>query len=159
MKNRKLNYFLVVTMIIGFLSMCSSVEAKSKSSEGDSPYAKAYEKFNKAITKKMKEEGIPSASVSVRENGKTIHTKAFGKANIEKNLPVTKKTMFSTGSVSKIYLAAAALKLVDEGKLNLDDKVTEYIPDFKMADPRYKDITVGMLLNHTSGMPGDALLF
>lgn len=153
---KKLNYFLTITIVVVVFSICSSVEAKSKTNEDDSLYTEAYEKFDKAMTKKMKEEGIPSASVSVRENGKTIRTKTFGKANKDKKLPVTKKTMFSTGSVSKIYVTAAALKLVDEGKLDLNDKVTKYIPEFKMADPRYKDITVGMLLNHTSGMPGDA---
>ena len=44
--------------------------------------------------------------------------------------------------------------LVDDGKVKLDENVTAYLPDFTMADPRYKDITVRMLLDHTSGLPG-----
>lgn len=53
----------------------------------------------------------------------------------------TGERIYCVGSVSKVYVTAAAMKLVDEGKIALNDPVTEYIPDFKMADERYKDIT------------------
>ena len=69
----------------------------------------------------------------------------------------------SIGSVSKTFGAAAAMQLADEGKLELDAPVTEYLPDFRMADSRYKDITIRMLLSHTSGLMGttgeDFMLF
>ena len=58
------------------------------------------------------------------------------------------------GSVSKVYAATAVMQLVDQGLVELDAPVTDYIPDFKMADERYKDITVRMLLNHTAGLMG-----
>ncbi len=67
------------------------------------------------------------------------------------------KKMYGIGSVSKVYTAAAVMKLVDEGKVNLDDQVVKYIPEFKMADERYKDISVRMLLNHSSGINGGTL--
>ncbi len=60
------------------------------------------------------------------------------------------------GSVSKTFVSTAVMVLVDDGKVELDAPVTEYITDFKMADPRYKDITVRMLMDHSSGMPGTA---
>ena len=59
--------------------------------------------------------------------------------------------IYCVGSVSKVYSTAAVMQLVDEGKVELDAPVTEYIPEFRMADPRYKDITVRMLMDHTSG--------
>ena len=59
--------------------------------------------------------------------------------------------------MSKTYTAAAVLKLVDEGKVELDAPVTAYLPDFTMADGRYTDITVRMLLNHSSGLPGSTI--
>lgn len=65
-----------------------------------------------------------------------------------------KEYVYCVGSVSKIYSTAAVMKLVDEGKVKLDGPVTDYIPDFKMADDRYKDITVRMLMDHTSGLMG-----
>ena len=58
------------------------------------------------------------------------------------------------GSVSKVFVTTAVLQLVDQGKVDLDAPVTDYVPDFKMADERYKKITVRMLMNHTSGLMG-----
>ncbi|MCR5331812.1 MAG: beta-lactamase family protein [Lachnospiraceae bacterium] len=62
--------------------------------------------------------------------------------------------IYCVGSVSKVYVTAAVMRLVDEGKVSLDDPVTGYLPDFKMADERYRDITVRMLMDHTSGIFG-----
>ena len=62
--------------------------------------------------------------------------------------------IYCVGSVSKVYVTAAVMKLVDEGKVELDESVTTYLPAFTMADERYKDITVRMLMNHTSGIMG-----
>lgn len=62
--------------------------------------------------------------------------------------------IYCVGSVSKIYSTAAVMQLVDEGKVGLDTPITEYIPNFRMADERYKDITVRMLMDHTSGIMG-----
>ena len=62
--------------------------------------------------------------------------------------------IYCVGSVSKVYVTAAVMRLVDEGKVKLDEPVTKYLPQFKMADERYKDITVRMLMNHTSGIMG-----
>ena len=58
------------------------------------------------------------------------------------------------GSVSKMYATTAVMQLKDKGLVDLDAPVTDYIDDFKMADERYKDITVRMLMNHTSGLMG-----
>ena len=62
--------------------------------------------------------------------------------------------ILNIGSTSKMYAVAAVMQLSDQGKVELDAPVTDYIPDFKMADERYKDITVRMLMNHTSGLMG-----
>ena len=62
--------------------------------------------------------------------------------------------IYCVGSVSKIYSTAAVMQLVDDGKVGLDTPITEYIPNFTMADERYKDITVRMLMDHTSGIMG-----
>lgn len=71
--------------------------------------------------------------------------------------------LYGIGSVSKMYTATAVMKLAEAGKLSLDRPVTDYLKDFKMADSRYRDITVRMLLNHTSGLMGtsqrNAMLF
>lgn len=65
----------------------------------------------------------------------------------------SQERIYCIASVSKMYSSLAVMQLVDEGKLELDAPVTKYLPDFKMNDERYKDITVRMLMNHTSGIP------
>lgn len=70
---------------------------------------------------------------------------------------------YAAGSISKVFTTVAVMQLAEAGKLELDQPVVKYLPSFKMADPRYKDITVRMLLNHSSGLMGSsfssALLF
>ncbi len=61
--------------------------------------------------------------------------------------------IYCIASISKMYSTLAVMQLVDEGKVELDAPVTKYLPDFSMNDERYKDITVRMLMNHTSGIP------
>lgn len=60
--------------------------------------------------------------------------------------------LYGIGSVSKIYVTAAVMQLAEQGRIDLDAPVIRYLPDFKMADERYRDITVRMLLNHSSGL-------
>lgn len=72
----------------------------------------------------------------------------------ELNTALTSEHMYGIGSTSKTYTSATVMKLVDQGKIDLDAPVTTYLPDFKMADARYKDITIRMLLNHASGLSG-----
>lgn len=62
--------------------------------------------------------------------------------------------LYGIGSVSKVFTASAVMKLVDEGKIDLDQPILNYITEFKMADKRYKEITPRMLLNHSSGLMG-----
>ncbi len=66
--------------------------------------------------------------------------------------------LYGIGSVSKIFTTAAVLQLCEEGRVALDAPVTRYLPDFQMADPRYRGITVRMLLNHSSGLMGSLSL-
>ena len=65
--------------------------------------------------------------------------------------------LYPVGSVSKMFTAALTLELCEKGILSVDGKVCEYLPGLKMADERYKEITVRHLLNHTSGLMGSNL--
>lgn len=92
-----------------------------------------------------------NGSVLVAESGKVIHKKGYGDANMEWNIPNTPDTKFRLGSITKQFTAALILQLVDEGKVKLDGKLSDYLPAYR------KDIgdkvTVHQLLNHTSGIP------
>jgi CubicO group peptidase (beta-lactamase class C family) len=95
-----------------------------------------------------------SATVAIMDDGRLIYAEGYGMADREKKVPVDQHTVFNIGSVSKVFVATAIMLLVEEGKVDLDSPVTRYLPQFTMADKRYKDITVRMLLNHSSGLPG-----
>jgi len=91
----------------------------------------------------------PGASVMVIHNGKPIFAKGFGLADLEKKTPCTTNTNFRLASVTKQFTAMALLILVERGKLSLDDRLTDFFPEF----PAYgKQITVRHLLAHTSGL-------
>ncbi len=95
-----------------------------------------------------------SAVVAIMVRGKVVYAEGFGMADREKSIPVKPATLFNIGSISKVYAATAIMLLVDDGRVSLDKPVTDYLPEFRMADERYRKITVRMLLNHTSGLPG-----
>ena len=117
-------------------------------------YEEAIHTARREIWKTMSSGKASSATIAFMDNGKIVYSEGFGMRDRENALPVEKNTQFNIGSISKIFTAAAILLLVDDGWVELDKLVTEYLPDFTTQDERYKDITVRMLLNHTSGFPG-----
>ena len=91
----------------------------------------------------------PSVAVAISRNGRTIYSKAFGKADLEQNVAATPGTVYLIGSITKQFTAAAVLSLVEDGKLSLDDQLSKFFPDWPAAG---RGVTVRQLLNHTSGI-------
>ncbi|MFU2029174.1 serine hydrolase domain-containing protein [Bacillus wiedmannii] len=104
-----------------------------------------------------KSHGTTSVQYALIDNGKLTLSGQAGKNDMEGEQPLTKDTLYGIGSVSKMYATAAVMKLVDEGTVDLDAPVVNYVPDFNMKDVRYKRITPRMLLNHSSGLQGSTL--
>jgi CubicO group peptidase (beta-lactamase class C family) len=92
-----------------------------------------------------------NGSVLVAENGKVIFKKGYGMANMEWSIPVETDTKFRLGSITKQFTSMLILQLVQEGKIKIEGKLTDYLPDYR------KDtgdrVTIHQLLNHTSGIP------
>jgi CubicO group peptidase (beta-lactamase class C family) len=107
-----------------------------------------------AIDRAIAEKRIVGAVVLVSHDGKLVYQRAAGFANREAKRPMQIDTVFRLASVSKPVVSAAALVLVDQGKLSLDDPVTKWLPDFrpKLASGVAPTITVRQLLTHTSGL-------
>ncbi|MDU4698622.1 MAG: serine hydrolase domain-containing protein [Paenibacillus sp.] len=101
--------------------------------------------------------GTTSVQYALVDNGKIIVSGATGTNDTDGNIPLTPETMYGIGSTSKMFTTAAVMKLVDQGKINLDTPLVNYIAEFKMKDERYKQITPRMLLNHSSGLQGSSL--
>src|SRR4030081_3145476 len=112
---------------------------------------------------------IPGAIVLIQHHGQPVYFKCFGKRDVEKGTPMTADTIFPIHSVTKTITSAAAMMLVDQGKIALDDPVSKYIPSFagmKVGVERKDDtgrpvldltplrrpITIEDLLLHTSGL-------
>lgn len=104
---------------------------------------------DKYVQAQMAEHHIPGVAISVIKNGKIIKSKGYGLASVEFNIPATTETVFEIGSVSKQITAAAIMLLVEDGKIDLDEKISKYLPDTPEA---WKDVTVRHLLTHTSGI-------
>ncbi len=94
----------------------------------------------------------PGGAVLLVKEGKVIYQKAFGIADIETREPITTKTLFNTGSISKTFVAYGILLLAEDGKLSLDDDLYKYFPDFKNTAIARK-VKLYHLLTHTSGIP------
>lgn len=84
--------------------------------------------------------------------GNAVHAEPV-QSELTAETTASQERIYCIASVSKMYSSLAVMQLVDEGKIELDAPVTKYLPDFRMNDERYKDITVRMLMNHTSGIP------
>jgi CubicO group peptidase (beta-lactamase class C family) len=89
------------------------------------------------------------AAVEVLRKGRVVVAKGYGKANVELDVPMTERNVFRIGSITKQFTAAAILRLVESGKLKLDDDVGKLLPD---APLHGKHVTVAQLLTHTSGL-------
>ena len=103
----------------------------------------------------MSQLNVPGVSVSLILNKEIAWTKCFGLSDASKQTNVTQKTMFEACSMSKPVFAYLVLKLVEQGKLELDKPLYDYLPEkFICADEDYpKQITARMILSHTSGLP------
>lgn len=110
-----------------------------------------------AMTAAMTYGGASSISWALWEDGAITRSGQSGVYSKTENRALTSDILYGIGSVSKVYTTAAVMRLAEKHRLSLDAPVTRYLPDFRMADPRYRDITVRMLLNHSSGIMGSGL--
>ena len=103
---------------------------------------------------KMKEFRIPGVAIGIVDNG-TITTRGLGVTNIEEPLAVTDHTVFPIASISKTFAATAMMRLVEQGKVDLQAPVRKYLPDFKVRDELVaRDVTIWNLLTHSPGWEG-----
>lgn len=108
----------------------------------------AKEKIIDWVFERVIKEKYPGAAVLVAKDGEILYQNGYGYANIGHRAEVTPETKFRIGSISKQFMAAAILKLQQEGKLSVKDKLSKFLPDY----PRGDEVTLHHLLTHTSGI-------
>lgn len=106
------------------------------------------------VMNRIYENGQFSGTILVAVNGEVIYKNANGYANVEWKIPNTLGTKFRIASATKPFTAMLILQLVEDGKLKLDGKLTDYLPGFPKE--KGKDITIHQLLTHTSGIIGES---
>jgi CubicO group peptidase (beta-lactamase class C family) len=114
--------------------------------EGDSSWT---------IEARMKHYHVPGVSIAVINNGQLAWTKSYGVMDEETKEPVTRETLFQAGSISKPVAAYAALKLTEEGKIDLNENANTYLKSWKLPDNEFtkdKKVALKHLLSHTGGL-------
>jgi CubicO group peptidase (beta-lactamase class C family) len=103
---------------------------------------------------RMREFNVPGVAIGIIDNGH-VTTRGLGITNVEDRLPVTEHTVFPIASISKTFAATMMMRLVEQGKVNLEAPVRTYLPAFRVRDEAVsRNVTVWNLLTHTSGWEG-----
>src|ERR1041385_730139 len=87
------------------------------------------------IAKAIQSWHIPGLGVAIVRNDSVIYAKGFGMLGVTNHAPVNEKTLFEIGSSTKAFTATLVAMLVSEGKMHWDDRITNYLPDFRLYDP------------------------
>lgn len=124
-----------ICFIVLFISLCVNAQQQDE--------------FDKFISKQMTDQKITSLAIGIIENGKIVKEKGYGFANLELKIPASQNTIYKLGSLSKQMVAAGIMTLIQAGKINLTDTITQF---FKDAPTTWNKITIRHLLNHTSGL-------
>jgi CubicO group peptidase (beta-lactamase class C family) len=102
----------------------------------------------------MKESNVPGLAIAIVRDGKVVHSKGYGFRDVGRRLPVTPKTLFAIGSITKSFAVVSLGALADEGKLDWDKPLRECVPNFRLYDPVASErITMRDLVTHRSGLP------
>jgi CubicO group peptidase (beta-lactamase class C family) len=143
----KILTWLVCFLILGFCSCTSRKTVSSNLAEDlDAFFSSSF---------KPKE---PGASVLIVKNNEVVFSKSYGLADLDTKEPISSKTLFNLGSISKTFVAYGILMLRDQGKLSLDDPLSKYFSDFNNREIAEK-VTLLHLLTHTSGLPDSRMVW
>jgi CubicO group peptidase (beta-lactamase class C family) len=132
------SYLRAVIFTFSALALLNTGQAQQKKAQIDS------------LLQKAREIGILNGNVLVMDQGKTVYQSSFGFTDAGKQTKLTAQYRFHIGSIAKEFNAVAIMMMKEQGKLSLDDKLSQFMPDL----PRWADsISVKNLLQYTSGLP------
>ncbi len=117
-----------------------------------------FQPLHERITEAMERLHVPGVAVGIIHDG-AEHVAAFGVTNVDYPAPVVEDTLFQIGSTTKTLTATTVIRLVEEGKIDLDTPIRAYLPDLRLADEATAaGVTTRHLLTHTAGWSGDHFL-
>jgi D-alanyl-D-alanine carboxypeptidase len=137
----------IESTLIATLLVCGGVDAVAQVAQ---PSPDQLAELDRRVQDHLGENNIPGGLVAVASRGRIIHLRTYGMANVELSVPVTDSTVFEIGSISKQFVSAAVMLLVQDNKIGLDDPIHQYLADLPSE---WLGVTVRQLLTHTSGIP------
>ncbi len=140
-----LPYALLVLVCFGCESEPDSIGPRQDYGSG----ARALEEF---IADEMRQKGLPALSIALVDDQEVVWARGFGYANPSDSVPATARTVYRVGSVSKLFTDIAVMKLVEQGILDLDVPIAEYLPQFSPENRSDVPITLRHLMTHRSGL-------
>ncbi|HQU60211.1 MAG TPA: serine hydrolase domain-containing protein, partial [Saprospiraceae bacterium] len=140
--------------------MALQKESQAEKAAEAARIAKALEDIRKLADSLRILQEIPGIGFGIVKDGEVLLAEGFGFRDQEQQLPVSEQTLFAIGSSSKAFTAAGLAMLADEGKLEWDKPIIEYMPDFKLKDNfATQEMTAIDLLTHQSGLPRHDLMW
>lgn len=131
------------------LCVCG-LAARSSSAQVGRPTAEEVAALDEWVPAFMAENHVPGVLIALASGGEVVVSRSYGLADVELAVPVTDSTVFEIGSITKQFLSAAVMLLVEEGVLGLDDPIHRHLPELPSE---WYGVTVRHLLTHTSGIP------
>lgn len=154
--SRVLGHALAMVLITGCAAASAGGATERAPAAPSGVAGPGLERFDAIVTGLIREFDVPGAGFAIVYKGRLVMARGYGWADVEAGQPVEPTTRFLLASVSKSITAATILKLAEDGRLKLDDKVFTILADLPpppggVADPRSADITVRQLLYHAGG--------
>jgi len=154
MNRLRVRSIIVLALALAVSRDSLPAQAQSSAAPLKKPDQATIAALQKRIPELLNEATIPGLSLALIRNGKTYWVHAFGVRDEKTGLPVTEDTIFEAASLSKPVFAYGVLKLVDQGKLNLNAPLSKYLPQpYIEGDPRIDKITARIVLSHRTGFP------
>jgi CubicO group peptidase (beta-lactamase class C family) len=148
-------------LAVAFACAIAAANAPSIAAQTTTPIAES--RIDDTVARAMAAFKTSGIAVGIVKDGKVVMAKGYGLREVGKPAPVDTQTVFQIGSTTKAFTAAALAILVDEGKIHWDDKVIDYLPDFRMNDAYVtREFTIRDLLTHHSGLDegaGDLMFY
>lgn len=147
---------ILVILIISFvLVIAASKLYTTNEVKKDAPLGEFTDLLDERIPALMKDYDIPGVNIALVQKGKTTWSKAYGYADLDKGRKMTTDTFCRVESISKSATAWGVMKLVEQGKIELDKPVEQYVRSWKFPESEFSEekVTVRQLLTHTAGMP------
>jgi CubicO group peptidase (beta-lactamase class C family) len=142
---------LKLRFVLMFLLAAIPTSIPSRVQAADDRYEEKLEPLLEAF---IREQQIPGLSIAIVDDNRVVYAKGFGWKSLDKRKgSVTPLTVFHMASIVKPFVATAILQLAEQNKIDLDAPAVHYLPYFRLADERYKIITIRQMVAHTSGMP------